>query len=109
MDIIAVIALFPDLSQVELVTWVERGWVHPGHRRSWPRFHEIDVARVRLIHDLRRGMDVGEDAIAAGAVAARPGLRAAQQDEIRAARGGSAAAGRPDGGPECHRPRSGRA
>ena len=26
-------------------------------------FHEIDVARVRLIHDLRRDMDVGEDAV----------------------------------------------
>jgi len=26
-------------------------------------FHEIDVARVRLIHDLRSGMDVGEDAV----------------------------------------------
>ena len=26
-------------------------------------FHEIDVARVRLIHDLRSGMDVGEDAM----------------------------------------------
>ena len=26
-------------------------------------FHEIDVARVRLIHDLRRDMDIGEDAV----------------------------------------------
>ena len=26
-------------------------------------FHEIDVARVRLIHDLRRDMEIGEDAI----------------------------------------------
>jgi len=24
-------------------------------------FHEIDVARVRLIYDLRRGLDVGEE------------------------------------------------
>ena len=28
--------------------------------RGW-EFHEIDVARVRLIHDLRRDMEVGEE------------------------------------------------
>ena len=64
MDIIAVIALFPGLSQVELVTWIERGWVLPDAAESGFVFHEIDIARVRLILDLRRGMDVDEDVIA---------------------------------------------
>ena len=63
MDITAVIALFSGLSEVELVTWVERGWVIPDDAGSGLEFHEIDVARVRLIHDLRHGMDVGEDAV----------------------------------------------
>jgi chaperone modulatory protein CbpM len=63
MDITAVTALFAGLSQVELVTWVERGWVHPDDAGSAFEFHEIDIARVRLIHDLRHGMDIGEDAI----------------------------------------------
>jgi chaperone modulatory protein CbpM len=63
MDIAAVTALFADLTQVELTTWVERGWVVPEDARSGLEFHEIDVARVRLIHDLRRGMDVGEEAM----------------------------------------------
>ena len=63
MDVTAVIALFSDLTQVELTTWVERGWVHPDAAGTSLEFHEIDVARVRLIHDLRRGMDVGEDAV----------------------------------------------
>jgi chaperone modulatory protein CbpM len=63
MDIVAVTALFPDLTQVELVTWVERGWVLPDAVGGAFEFHEIDVARVRLIHDLRRGMDVREDTI----------------------------------------------
>lgn len=63
MDITAVTALFSDLTQVELVTWVERGWVLPESEQSGLVFHEIDVARVRLIHDLRRCMDVGEDAM----------------------------------------------
>jgi chaperone modulatory protein CbpM len=63
MDIIAVTALFPDLTQIELITWVERGWVLPEAAESGFVFQEIDVARVRLIHDLRQDMDVGEDAI----------------------------------------------
>ncbi len=63
MDITAVIALFSDLSQVELVGWVERGWVLPDTEDTGLVFREIDVARVRLIHDLRRSMDVGEEAV----------------------------------------------
>jgi len=63
MDIIAVTALFPDLTQIELITWVERGWVVPDAAESGFVFQEIDVARIRLIRDLRQDMDVGEDAI----------------------------------------------
>lgn len=63
MDIISVTALFPDLSQVEVTNWVERGWVIPDTAETGLEFHEIDVARVRLIHDLRRDMEIGEDAI----------------------------------------------
>jgi chaperone modulatory protein CbpM len=63
MDVTAVTALFSDLSQVELITWVERGWVIPDTAGSGLEFHEIDVARVRLIHDLRHAMDIGEDTV----------------------------------------------
>lgn len=63
MDITAVANLFPDLTQVELIHWVERGWVLPDTGEAGFEFHEIDVARVRLIHDLRRGMEIGEDAV----------------------------------------------
>ena len=63
MGITAVTALFTDLSQVELVAWVERGWVLPDTEEAGLVFQEIDVARVRLIHDLRRSMDIGEDAM----------------------------------------------
>ncbi len=61
MDVVAVSALFSDLTQVELITWVERGWVIPETAAAGLSFDEIDVARVRLIHDLRHGMDVSED------------------------------------------------
>lgn len=63
MDIYAVTALFADLPDVELVSWVERGWVVPETADTGLIFHEIDVARVRLIHDLRRDLDIGEDAM----------------------------------------------
>jgi chaperone modulatory protein CbpM len=63
MDVAAVTALFSDLTQVELTTWVERGWVMPDAAGSSLEFREIDVARVRLIRDLRHGMDIGEDTV----------------------------------------------
>ena len=63
MDVIAVAALFPDLTTVEIIQWVEQGWVVPDTADAGLVFHEIDVARVRLIHDLRRDMEIGEDAI----------------------------------------------
>jgi chaperone modulatory protein CbpM len=63
MDIVAVSALFPGLTQIELTTWVERGWVLPDTGEGGLVFRDIDVARVRLIRDLRQGMDVTEDAM----------------------------------------------
>jgi chaperone modulatory protein CbpM len=63
MRIDAVVALIGDLDTIELTGWVERGWVQPDAAGEVWEFHEIDVARIRLIRDLRRGMDVGEDAI----------------------------------------------
>ncbi|MEA2756211.1 MAG: chaperone modulatory protein CbpM [Aliidongia sp.] len=60
----AVTALFEDLELVELTSWVERSWVvpEPGADGGW-LFHAIDVARVRLIYDLRRDMAVAEDTV----------------------------------------------
>jgi chaperone modulatory protein CbpM len=59
----AVVALFPDLPETELQTWVDRGWVRPeGIQPDWV-FQEIDIARVRLIHDFRHTMAVQEETI----------------------------------------------
>jgi chaperone modulatory protein CbpM len=63
MRLTAVIALFPDLPETELHAWVQRGWVRPeGVDPDWI-FQEIDIARVRLIHDFRHAMDVREETI----------------------------------------------
>jgi chaperone modulatory protein CbpM len=59
-----VVALFADLDSGELTTWVERGWVRPDESGEDWEFQEIDVARVQLIHDLRRDMEVTEETVA---------------------------------------------
>jgi chaperone modulatory protein CbpM len=61
MRVTAVIALFPDLRETELLSWVERGWVRPEGIEPDLVFQEIDVARVRLIHDFRHAMAVPEE------------------------------------------------
>jgi chaperone modulatory protein CbpM len=61
MRLTAVVALFPDLQETELLAWVERGWVHPQPSDADWEFENIDVARVRLIRDLRRDMAVQEE------------------------------------------------
>lgn len=60
----AVIALFPDLDAVELTAWIEQRWVQPepAEDKVWI-FHDIDVARVRLIYDLRHGMETPEETL----------------------------------------------
>jgi chaperone modulatory protein CbpM len=61
MRFTAVVAMFPDLRESEITTWVERGWVRPeGSPPDWI-FQDIDVARVRLIRDFRHGMAVSEE------------------------------------------------
>ena len=61
MQLEIVASLFPDTSAVEITTWVERGWVQPEMSDAGWVFHEIDVARVRLIRELRHDLDLDED------------------------------------------------
>lgn len=61
MRFTAVIALFPDLREAELQGWVDRGWVRPDGDQPDLVFQEIDIARVRLIHDFRHTMAVPEE------------------------------------------------
>ncbi|HVY15425.1 MAG TPA: hypothetical protein VHB27_09360, partial [Rhodopila sp.] len=57
----AIVAMFPDLRENEIVTWVERGWVRPGGVAPDWEFAEVDIARIRLIRDFRHGMAVSEE------------------------------------------------
>ena len=50
-----------DVAPSELTAWVERGWVRPETGEAGWEFLAIDVARARLIRDLRQRMEVAED------------------------------------------------
>jgi chaperone modulatory protein CbpM len=43
--------------------WITHGWVRPDGAPGQYVFHEIDVARVRLIRQLNQEMQVNEDAL----------------------------------------------
>ena len=62
-----VVVLVGRVDRVELHRWVELGWVAPervgDEARAEPAFSDIDIARVRLICDLRRDLAVEEETI----------------------------------------------
>ena len=50
------------VDRVEIVSWIERGWVRPQGRRGGELlFTELDVARVCLICDLRHDLAIEEE------------------------------------------------
>ncbi len=57
-----------EVKRTELVRWVEQRWVLPelaeesGGAAAY-RFDEVDLARLRLIAELRRDFDVNEEAM----------------------------------------------
>ena len=61
--IAAVCRLIGDLDEVELERWVVEQWVLPDNADGTYIFQEIDVARVRLIVDLRRDLALDDQAI----------------------------------------------
>jgi chaperone modulatory protein CbpM len=63
MRVTSVVAMFTGLNEPELLAWADRGWVRPVEAASGLEFDEIDVARVRLIYDLRTSLHIDEDTI----------------------------------------------
>ena len=57
---------FAELDRAELARWVENRWVLPEQQEGpngekW-LFHEVDIARVELILEIRREFSVDEEA-----------------------------------------------
>jgi chaperone modulatory protein CbpM len=50
----ALIDRFAGLDRRELLHWVENRWVLPERRGGGWLFHEVDIARVELIFEIRR-------------------------------------------------------
>ena len=55
------IGMIEGLRRAELRRWIAQGWVVPERSDGALLFREIDVARVRLIVDMRREMRVSEE------------------------------------------------
>ncbi len=51
------------INEAELRRWITAEWVRPARRQPEPLFGAIDVARVRLIVELRDEMEVGDAAM----------------------------------------------
>src|SRR6516162_8898132 len=51
------------LDRRELVRWVENRWVLPERRDQTWIFHEVDVARVELILEIRQEFAIDEEAL----------------------------------------------
>ena len=58
-----VVARIERLTLRELRLWVREGWVRPAQGERGPVFDEIDVARLRLLCDLRKDMALPTDAM----------------------------------------------
>ena len=53
----------PGVQLADVTRWVELAWVRPDGRPGAWMFREIDVARVRLIVELRDDLSLNEDAL----------------------------------------------
>ena len=51
------------LDRRDLIRWVENRWVLPEQRGQTWLFHEVDVARVELILDMRQEFAIDEEAL----------------------------------------------
>lgn len=52
------------IERIELESWIAREWVLPEGTEGGYEFSETDVARVEMICDLRRELEIDEDAMA---------------------------------------------
>ena len=58
-----VVARVERVTTRELRLWVRQGWVRPAESAAGPVFDELDVARVRLLCDLKKEMSLSTDTI----------------------------------------------
>lgn len=55
---------FEGLDRAELARWIENRWVLPEEAGGQWQFREVDIARVELILQVRRGFAIDDEALA---------------------------------------------
>jgi chaperone modulatory protein CbpM len=58
-----VVARVSRLSLRELRLWVREGWIRPSRSGTKPVFDEVDIARIRLVCDLKKDMSLPTEAL----------------------------------------------
>jgi chaperone modulatory protein CbpM len=58
-----VIAQISGLKRQDLERWISNAWIRPDRSAGGYAFREIDVARARLILEMRDEMEINEDAL----------------------------------------------
>ena len=58
-----VLAELHGVERTELLAWVEAAWVRPERQGGQPRFSAVDVARLRLIRELRHELALDPEAL----------------------------------------------
>lgn len=58
-----VVTVLETVTVQELRGWVLAGWIAPAVGDGGPVFDDLDVARIRLVYELRSELDVAEDAV----------------------------------------------
>ena len=62
-DLQSLCALVGDLPAAEVERWILEAWVLPENADGVYVFHEVDVARVQLIVELKRDMAIDDEAM----------------------------------------------
>jgi len=63
LDERAVVATVRRIQLRELRSWVRDGWIRPEQGQDGPLFDQMDIARIRLICDLRKEMALPTDSV----------------------------------------------
>lgn len=58
-----VIRQVPGVTIVRLRRWISRGWVSPAQSESGVLFTELDIARCRLIRELRDDLEIDNESL----------------------------------------------
>lgn len=58
-----VVAEVTEITLRRLRLWVRNGWVIPAAGDEGPRFDALDIARIRLVCQLKDEMNVNDDAV----------------------------------------------